>query len=221
MPGRQRRSAFRRLFARNPGSSPQEAGRSPALDILIAAFLGFAAVLTAYAAYRTDLADGDTLKAFQEGSAIYDDANQQYLEGNQQVANDVNVFTQYAIAAEQGNEDLASYIKNGLMDGPLPAATEEWEDADGDLPSAIEADAYEVKPYDEAAKLVAEGDALFDQANVKDKEGDSYMLATVILAISLFFGGVAGVTRSHIISVAMTVMAGVLVAGTGAYLLTI
>jgi len=178
-------------------------------------------VLTAFAAYKTDLADGDTLKAFQEGSAVYDDANQQYLEGNQQVANDVNVFTQYAIAAEKGDKKLATYIKDGLMDGSLPAATEEWEEADGDLPSAIEAEAYKVKPYDEAEKLVAEGDALFDQAAAKDGEGDSYTLATVILAISLFFGGVAGVTRSHIISVAMTVFAAVLVAGTGVYILTI
>ncbi len=78
-----------------------------------------------------------------------------------------------------------------------------------------------IRFYDEAEKLVAEGDAQFDQANAKDGEGDSYTLATVILAISLFFGGVASVTRSHIISVAMTVFAGVLVAGTGVYILTV
>ena len=78
-----------------------------------------------------------------------------------------------------------------------------------------------IRFYDEAEKLVAEGDAQFDQANAKDGEGDTYTLATVILAISLFFGGVAGVTRSHVISMAMTVFAAVLVAGTGVYILTI
>ena len=60
MAGYQRRSAFRRLFARKSDDSPEEAGRSPGLEILIAAVLGFAAVLTAFAAYKADLADGDT-----------------------------------------------------------------------------------------------------------------------------------------------------------------
>jgi hypothetical protein len=213
-----RRGVIRRMFQRRPSTPDDEAGRTSALEVLIAVTLGVAAVLTAYAAYATSLADGDTLKAFQEGSAIYDDANQQYLEGNQQVANDVNVFTQYAIAAEQGNEDLAAYIKEGLMDESLLAATEEWEEADGDLPSAIEAESYEVAAYEEAEKLVAQGDALFDEANAKDKEGDEFTLATVILAIALFFGGVAGVTRSHLISVAMTLMAIVLTVGSGIYI---
>jgi hypothetical protein len=178
-------------------------------------------VLTAFAAYQTDLADGDTLKAFQEGSAVYDDANSSTSKATSRWSNDVNVFTQYAIASQKGDKKLANYIKDGLMDGSLPAATEECEEADGDLPSAIEADAYKLKPYEEAEKLVAEGDALFDQAAAKDGEGDSYTLATVILAISLFFGGVAGVTRSHIISVAMTLSRAAWLSGTGIYILTI
>jgi Domain of unknown function (DUF4337) len=133
----------------------------------------------------------------------------------------VNVFTQYAIAVEQGRDDLATYIKDGLMDEALLAATEEWEEADGELPSAIEAESYEVKPYQEAEKLVARGDALFDEANEKDKQGDEFTLATVILAVALFFGGVAGVTRSHLISVSMTLCAVVLVVGSGVYIATI
>ena len=209
------------MFSRRRGTPDDEAGRSSALEVLIAVTLGIAAVLTAYAAYQTSLADGDTLKAFQEGSAIYDDANQQYLEGNQQVANDVNVFTQYAIAVEKGDADLAAYIKEGLMDDPLPAATEEWEEAEGELPSAIEAEAYEVAAYEEAEKLVAQGDELFAEAEEKDKQGDSFTLATVILAVALFFGGVAGVTRSHLISVVMTLCAVVLVVGSGIYVATI
>jgi hypothetical protein len=39
-----------------------------------------------------------------------------------------------------------------------------------------------IRFYDEAEKLVAEGDAQFDQANAKDGEGDSYTLTTVIIA---------------------------------------
>lgn len=58
-------------------------------------------------------------------------------------------------------------------------------------------------------------------SNTKDKEGDRFTLASVILAVALFFGGVAGVTRSHLISVAMTVFSAVLLLGTGAYMFTI
>jgi hypothetical protein len=78
-----------------------------------------------------------------------------------------------------------------------------------------------VKAYDEAEKLVAEGDEQFDQANAKDEEGDKFTLATVVLAVALFFGGVAGVTRSHLISVVMTLCATVLVVGSGVYIATI
>lgn len=216
-----RRSLVQRLFRRRAGASPEDAGRSSALEILIAALLGIAAVLTAFAAFKADLADGDTLKAFQEGSAIYDDANQQYLEGNQQVTNDVNVFTQYVIAVLEDNQELAGEIQNRLMDPALSEATDEWVAAEGEIPSAIEADAYEVEAYARADALTEEGDALFARAEDKDKEGDNFTLATVILAMALFFGGVAGVTRSHTISVAMTFFAAILISGAGVYMLTL
>jgi uncharacterized protein HemX len=217
----QRPNLIRRVFTRERATLEDPTGNSSALEVLIAVVLGVAAVMTAFAAYQANLANGATLAAFQEGSAIYDDANQQYLEGNQQVANDVNIFTQYAIAKERGEDDVAAYIKDGLMDDPLPAATEEWEEADGEIPSAIEADAYEVAAYDEAEKLVEQGDAQFAEAKTKGEEGDNFTLATVILAVALFFGGVAGVTRSHLISVSAVLCGAVLVVGSGIYIATI
>ena len=200
---------------------PRGPGAGRQLELLIAVILGVAAILTAYASFQTDLADGDSLKYFQEGGAIYDDANQQYLEGNQQVQNDVTVFAQYASATYGGNRRFAQYIKDGLMDPELLAATEEWEESEDELPSPFEADAYEIPAYERAESLTEQGDKLYDEANLKDKEGDDYKLATVFLAVALFFAGVAGVTGSRQIAVTTTVFSIVLIVGSSAYMLTL
>jgi hypothetical protein len=217
----QRSSLIRRLFTRKTGSDPEEAGRSESLDVMIAIVLGTAAVLTAFAAYQAALADGDTLAGFQEGNAQYGDANQAYVEGYQQESSDLILFKDYALATQKGDKKTATFIYDNLMDGTLPRATDQWEASPSDIPSAFEAPAYKVPAYDRGKKALAAGDKAFDEAGVKDKEGDKYTLATVILAVSLFFGGVAGVTRSHLISVTTTVLAAVLVASAGIYMLTI
>jgi hypothetical protein len=217
----QRSSLIRRLFTRKTGSDPEEAGRSESLDVMIAIVLGFAAILTAFAAYQAALADGDTLAGFQEGNAQYGDSNQLYVEGFQQETLDLILFKDYALAKQKGDDKAAKFIYDNLMDDPLPDATDEWEAEPDEIPSAFEAPSYKVPAYDQAKKALAAGDASFDEAGVQDKEGDKYTLATVILAISLFFGGVAGVTRSHLISVTTTLLAAVLVVASGIYMLTI
>jgi hypothetical protein len=217
----QRSSLVRRLFTRKAGTDPEEAGRSNALDVMIAIALGFSAVLTAFAAYQAALSDGNTLAGFQEGNAQYGDANQAYIEGYQQQSSDLGLFKDYALAKQRGDKKAAAFIYNDLMDGTLPEATDEWEASGGDIPSAFEAPAYKIEPYERAKKASAEGDKQYEIAAVQDKIGDKYTLATVILAVALFFGGVAGVTRSHLISVTTTVLAALLVIASGLYMLTI
>src|SRR5262245_14579065 len=115
-----RRSLIRRLFTRKSGSDPEEAGRSESLDVVIAIVLGFAAILTAFAAYKAALADGDTLAGFQEGNAQYGDANQAYVEGYQQESSDLAMFKDYALAKQTGDKKGAQFIYDNLMDGTLP-----------------------------------------------------------------------------------------------------
>src|SRR4051812_42744860 len=179
----QRNSLMRRVFSRKPNTDPDEAGRSNGLDVLIAIILGVAAILTAFAGYQAALSDGNTLAGFQEGTAQYGDANQAYIEGYQQESSDLVLFKDYALAKQRGDKKAASFIYDDLMDGTLPAATDQWEASGGDIPSAFEAPAYKIKPYDRAAKAQAEGDRQFDIAAVEDKKGDKFTLATVILAI--------------------------------------
>lgn len=220
-PDQERPSFFSRLFSRRQGSDADDAGRSNTLDVMIAIVLGVAAVLTAYAGYQAALSDGNTLAAFQEGTAQYGDANQAYIEGYQQESSDLGLFKDYALAKQRGDDKAASFIYDDLMDGTLPKATDQWEASGGDIPSAFEAPAYKIKPYDRAKAAQAEGDKQFDEAAVKDKQGDKFTLATVILAVALFFGGLAGVTRSHLISVVTVLVSAVLVISSGIYMLTI
>jgi|tagenome__1003787_1003787.scaffolds.fasta_scaffold20544270_2 hypothetical protein len=216
-----RRSLIRRLFTRKAGSDPEEAGRSESLDVMIAIVLGAAAILTAWGAYQAALSDGNTLAGFQEGNAQYGDANQAYIEGYQQESSDLILFKDYALAKQKGDKKAATFIYDDLMDGTLPKATDQWEADPEGIPSAFEAPAYKIEPYERAKAATAEGDKQYEIASVEDKKGDKYTLATVILAVALFFGGVAGVTRSHLISVMTVVTSAVLVVGSGIYMLTL
>jgi hypothetical protein len=218
----QRRSLVRRLFSRpRVGEPGADSSTTSPLEILIAALLGLSAIATAFAAYQTELANGDVLKNFQEGAAVYDDANQQYNEGNQQYAHDTNLFLQYAIARSRKEDHVADYIYDNLMDPYMQKATDEWEDDPDTVASPLEAKAYHVEAYAKADAAVAEGDELFDKANEQDRIGDQYTLATVFLAMALFFGGVAGVSRSHAIQVSLASMTTVILIGTGIFMLTI
>src|SRR5215210_1667872 len=67
-------------------------------EIVIAVLLGLAAVATAFAAYQTDLRDGDALKFFQEGNRVADAASQQRNEASAK-RNEDQIVTTFAVQA--------------------------------------------------------------------------------------------------------------------------
>lgn len=165
------------------------------LEVTIAALLGIAAVATAFAAYKAELANGDSIKAFNEGIRTTDAASQQYVEGNQTYAQDAQIFLEYAKAAQEDNTDLVEYLQNDLMSPQLKEAVE-WlgsEESGDAVTFDAEGSPYAIEAYATAEELDAETDALFDKAKDEDETGDRYTLVTVILAIALFLFGVGGV----------------------------
>ena len=65
-----------------------------------------------------------------------------------------------------------------------------------------------------AEELRKQTSAKFEAAGKHDEDGDKYVLATVILSISLFLLGIAGVNRQYRVQVALSAVASVvLVAG--------
>jgi hypothetical protein len=181
-------------------------------EVIIAVLLGLAAIGTAYAAYMTDLRDGDALKSFQEGNRIADRANQQLNEVSANRNEDqivstfavgavVNFTFQSALAggdlADKDAQELANDLINQLGSDDLIAANKACNKDPECTVAPIDSEHYVVPAVAEAERLDKEADRLFADANANDEKGDNYSLITVILATALFLYGVAAVARAR------------------------
>jgi hypothetical protein len=169
-------------------------------EIVLAVLLGLAAIATAFAAYMTELRDGDALKNFQEGNRIADQASQR-LNNAAASRNEDQIVTTFAIQAALDNPEAADEVGNVLVEEigspELQAAFDGCDaDPDCDVPP-IDSEYYELPEAAEAERLDAQADAKFAAADANDEKGDNYSLVTVLLATSLFLYGVAAVSRAR------------------------
>ena len=192
-----------------------EDARSKRLEIWIAALLGIVAVITAFATYKAVLEDGDTLASFNEGVRINDDATAQDTEGTQQYTTDQAIYLEYIKSEVGGESKVAQYFRETLFSPELEESVKWVEEGGDDAISPFQEDSPYTRPeWAEAEKLRAQTKEKFEQAGVHDEDGDKYVLATVILSISLFLLGIAGVNRQFRVQRVLTAIASVvLVAG--------
>jgi hypothetical protein len=165
-------------------------------EVILAILLGLAAIATAYASYKTNLADGDTLAAYQEGVRLSDSASQQYNDATQNRFEDQTIFLQVQNANINGDEALAKEMLDRLASPELKKAYDAWKPDEENTP--LENETYVLPAAEEADKLDAQASAQFEDAKKKDKIGDRYTLVTVILATALFMYGVAAVAKARV-----------------------
>lgn len=175
------------------------------VEITAAILLGLAGILTAFAAYNGALAGGDALKGYTESSRLNNDANSEYIDYAQTYAADQQVFLQYQILVEQGQQDVADVVKSDVMSAELEAATDAWlavPQGEGPLtPQGM--DEYATPAYDRYVELNDQATASFDEAQRIDDQGDKFDLAAVYLAVSLFFAGIAALFKVRKVQLAM------------------
>jgi len=186
--------------------------RSKRLEVWIAGLLGVVAIITAFATYKAVLEDGDTLANFNEGVRINDDATAQDTEGTQQYTTDQAIYLEFIKAEQEGDSDLADYFRETLFSPELEESVK-WAEGDKDAISPFQEDSPYTRPeWAEAEKLRNQTAAKFKQAGIHDEDGDKYVLATVILSISLFLLGIAGVNRQFRVQRALVAIASVVLA---------
>jgi hypothetical protein len=182
-------------------SQGRSARKSDALQLLLAALLGAAALATAWAAYRGELYSGDSVILLNRSTQTSDRASQAFNDAQTVFVHDVNLFTQYAVAAQDAStRDNAIYIKETLMRPQLVEMVEWWSDTPDDVLSPfVEDDPHFVPPTDnaEGRRLRLQAQREFTRARELDNIGDEYVLYTVIFAASLFLYGIASVATSR------------------------
>ena len=189
--------------------------RSKRIEIWIAALLGVVTIVTAFATYKAVLEDGDTLANFNEGIRINNDATSEDDEGTQQYTTDQAIYLEFVKSDVGGDHDVAKYFRTTLFSPELEEGVKWVEEGGKDAVSPFQDESPYVRPeYAKADKLRAKSRAKFSEARVHDEDGDKYVLATVILSISLFLLGIAGVNRQYRVQLALTLFASlVMIAG--------
>lgn len=175
------------------------------IEIVAAILLGLAGLLTAYAAYYGGLAGGDAIKGYSQATISRNEANGYYADYGQKVAQDTNIFLQYALATEAGNTDSAQFIRDRLFSPELETAYVAWEKLEGekDVPTPLDTPEYVVEDFTTYQSLFDQSQKEFDDAAAIDDQGDNMDLASIFLAVALFFAGIAALFKGRNTSIAL------------------
>lgn len=177
------------------------------IEIVAAILLGLAGLLTAYAAYYGGLAGGDAIKGYSQATISRNEANGYYADYGQKVAQDTNVFLQYAVEVQQGNDATAQFIRDRLFSPELETSYVAWEKLTGanDVPTPLDTPEYVVEDLTTYQTLFDQSNVEFNQAADVDDKGDNMDLAAVFLAVALFFAGIAALFKGRNVSIALLI----------------
>lgn len=193
------------------------------LEIVAAILLGLATVFGAFSAYQSALYGGQCLTKYNQGVALINEANTEYLQANQEIMMDMIVWmewTKNALMADQDRnpEDspyglVAAVIDETLIYGGLAEAME-WADAENEnlpedewLRTPFDSEAYTEALYADAGVIWEEGNNLLIEGQGDNSKGDHFTLVTVFFAIVLFLGGMASLVKRRNIKITFAVVA--------------
>lgn len=192
------------------------ADKSERLQILLAVLLGTAALATAWAAYRGELYSGDSLILLNRSAQTSDRASQEFSAAQTVFAQDVTLYTTYAIELDRPGDEKAgnsAYIYDDLM-RPAMVKMIDWYDETGDEITSpfVKQNPFFVPPSEdkEGVKLRAAAAKDFKEARRLDDTGDKYVLYTVLFAAALFLYGIASVASSRKVLVTSMAMGALL-----------
>ena len=179
-------------------------------ELAAAIILGLAGILTAFAADKAALTDGDALKGYTEAATTTADANGYDNEAFATFTSDKALFFEYQLLVEQGDEDLALLFRERFFSPELEAGTAAWEvipvGAPDEPPTPLETDEYVIAAQVEANRLTDVAADRFAEAQEADDAGDEFELAAVFLAVSLFLAGIGTLFKAAAIRTAILAM---------------
>ncbi|MCW2584426.1 MAG: hypothetical protein JWQ53_3216 [Klenkia sp.] len=179
-----------------PAEETREDRRHRFLELGAAMVLGLAATATAFAAYESGKLGGDAIAGYSEANNLTSQAADVYGDANGQFNYDRGLFLTYAGYLVTGDTETADVFRDQFMSENLQT-TIDWYDQTGDEvtdPFDEEAGSpYALPEYAQGNDLTEQSEATFAAARAADEQGGQFDVATVLLALSLFFAGIASV----------------------------
>lgn len=181
------------------------------IEIFAVGLLAVATVGSAWCAYQSSRWSGEETRLNQAASAERVEASRLFALATQTLSYDTNTLGLYASAVAEDNQVLAEFYLDAMVRPPMTAVIDDWTAAveAGEPPvRLLDDEEYRsalLGPYDDAT-VAAE--VLVVEAAAAGENSDSYILATVLLAISLFFAGVTSSFRVRLVRVVLLGAAG-------------
>ena len=180
------------------------------IETLAAIFLGITALLTAWATWIGSLHGGNQATNYSKSNNLSAEGNSEYNSGLQTYLSDLmawNEMMSYQFDIEiadlyEGREDeaalieakLDSYIEQNCSE--YMAEGLEWLAEQEDAESPFEMPGLIDMYFENAYELLDESQALLEQGQQDNSNGDKFGLVTVIYSVVLFLLGIVGVFKS-------------------------
>jgi hypothetical protein len=155
-------------------------------ETLMAVTTSVAAVATAWAAFQATTWDGRCAFALVRADRQRELSTEARLEGDQQIAVDVNLFVEWAVAYADGRQERAAFLHDRFppqLRHPLDAwlATRPRENREAP-PHPFAMSEYRIEPHERALALSRDADTSIAERQQANRISDTYLLHTVILA---------------------------------------
>jgi hypothetical protein len=175
-----------------------ETRRHP-VELLATVLLAVAAVATAWSTYQSAQWRGEQAADNSKASAARIESSAASTRAGQLTQIDIATFIQWVDAYVAGNTDLADFYRQRFRDEFQPAF-EAWiatnPRTNPNAPaSPFEMPQYRVAQAEQAKRLNATAGVRSDAASTANERSDTYMLAVVLFATSLFFAAMS--TKLH------------------------
>lgn len=176
--------------------------RNRRIDLGIVVLLGVASLLAAWAGHQSGLWTGKQAEFITKAETAQIEATRRTTNAYQVMQIDVAVFMGWLNANQQGNSELATFYRDRFTTH-LRLAFDAWLATDpltstNGPPDPFRMAAYQIPQLQAANTLDEQAATFFADANRASATGEAYVLATILLALVLFLGGVSAkiVTRS-------------------------
>lgn len=179
------------------------------IEMIVAIFLGITALLTAWATWIGSLHGGNQSTNYTKSNNLSSEGNSEYNSGLQTYLSDlmawnemINYYFDIEIALLNEKEEEAELIQTKLDAYVDQNASEimseglDWmqqDDVDADTP--FEMPGLIDKYFETANELLEESQALLEQGQKDNTNGDKFGLVTVIYSLVLFMLGIIGIFK--------------------------
>lgn len=185
--------------------------RAWVVEVCAAVVISLAAAMTSWVGFQAALWDGEQAAHYAQAGAARMQATGATTEAGQLETADLLMFQGWLNATAQGEPALQDFYRQRFRP-EFAKAFEAWLKSDPLTNTAAPAGPFVMPEYHsarlaEARKLQKQADDLFNQGQKDNDISDRFVRGTVLLAVALFFGGIAQTFRSTTIKAVLVGMA--------------